>query len=88
MASWYSMSAHRLGTCLNSSNGNIDYVLEQLAATPSIDPEVMRALESAREGSTRVQAIVRDLEIFSRPEVQAPGRVDVASVAGSAVSMA
>ncbi|MDB4929432.1 MAG: Sensory box histidine kinase/response regulator, partial [Myxococcaceae bacterium] len=53
--------AHEINNPLAYVQGNLDFVLEKLAAEKGLDPELGLALEDAREGAVRVREIVRDL---------------------------
>jgi PAS domain S-box-containing protein len=80
--------AHEINNPLAYVKGNLDYVIEKLAAETTIDPDVVLALEDARTGSNRVREIVRDLKMFSRADLESRGPVDVESVVKSSIAMA
>jgi len=83
--------AHEINNPLAYATTNVGYALEELreAAAAGLPPpaEVMAALEEARDGARRVASIVRDLKLFSRPEVSTGG-VSLNRVAESALNMA
>lgn len=64
------------------SNGEI------ARSQPNIAPDLVTALEEAREGAERVRRIVHDLRLFSRPQEAPPVPVDVERVIESALSIA
>ncbi len=80
--------AHEINNPLAYIKGNLDYVLETLAGETGLDPDVVLALEDAREGANRVRAIVRDLKMFSRAGAASKGPVDVEAVVTSSIAMA
>src|SRR6185369_16736114 len=52
------------------------------------EADIGRLLGDVREGATRIQALVRDLRSFARPDVERVAPVDVREVIDSCVRMA
>jgi signal transduction histidine kinase len=78
--------AHEINNPLAFVMSNLEFVLAHLG--PNGDPEVVEALNEARQGATRVAGIVRDLRAFSRTEeAQEPHSVDVRPIIESALKM-
>ena len=69
--------AHEINNPLAYVKGNVEHVLEELRGVEGIEPDLIAALDEAREGAERVRRIVQDLRLFSRPEDDAKGAVDV-----------
>jgi PAS domain S-box-containing protein len=80
--------AHEINNPLAYVRANIDHVLEDLRLRRDLDPDLVKALEEAREGAERVRAIVGDLKTFSRPDAAPTGAVDLEAVIDSSVAMA
>ncbi|HET7755399.1 MAG TPA: ATP-binding protein [Anaeromyxobacteraceae bacterium] len=81
--------AHEINNPLSFVLGNVEWALERVAQGE--DPRtVATALEEARDGARRVQAIVRDLKTFSRSEQDPDSRrpVDVVPVLRSSLNIA
>lgn len=82
--------AHEINNPLAYIKGNLDYVLELLGArtAPAIDPDIVLALEDAREGSLRVRDIVAKLATFSRVDAEERSLIDLDAVVRSATAIA
>jgi PAS domain S-box-containing protein len=57
--------AHEINNPLSLVVSNVDFALGELARA-GVEPEVVRALEDARDGGRRVRDIVRGLQAFAR----------------------
>jgi PAS domain S-box-containing protein len=85
--------AHEINNPLAAATANLDFVskgvgdLAQRYGTTEF-AEIQEALRDAREAADRVRIIVRDLKIFSRPEEERRGAVDVQRVLESSLRMA
>jgi PAS domain S-box-containing protein len=79
--------AHEINNPLAFVLANLDVSLEALRERGGPE-EVLRALEDAREGGTRVSEIVRDLRTFARDRGGARARVDVRRTVQSSVNLA
>ena len=77
--------AHEINNPLAFVRANLDFALGRLANGPL---DVRLALAQAREGSERVEAIVRDLKTFSRPADAGRGPIDVGRAIESAITLA
>ncbi len=84
--------AHEINNPLTYVTVNLDLALRELAALRRLGVDVdsiVRRLTEAREGSSRVVRIVRDLGMFARVDPDAEARpVDVNAVILSALNMA
>ncbi|MCE9581079.1 MAG: PAS domain S-box protein [Planctomycetes bacterium] len=65
--------AHEINNPLSYVVANLEFATARAAAIP----EIVRALEDAREGAARVAKIVRDLRVYTRAEDEPPVPVDV-----------
>jgi PAS domain S-box-containing protein len=79
--------AHEINNPLAFVLANLEYAIRELRSGRA-GPEVVTALEEAREGGARVREIVRDLKTFSRADDSVRERLDVARVLRSAISLA
>ncbi len=79
--------AHEINNPLAFILANLEYSLAELRRA-GVDPEVLRALEEARDGGLRVREIVRDLKAFSRAEDHGRDAVDLRRVLQSALGLA
>jgi CheY-like chemotaxis protein len=79
--------AHEINNPLAFILANLEFAVSELERTGA-DPEVLRALGEARDGSVRVREIVRDLRTFSRAESGAKERVDPRSLLQAAIGLA
>ncbi len=83
--------AHEINNPLASLIGNLSMVSEKL---PQLEPagplisQIREEIQDAQEAAERVQTIVRDLKVFSRPEDETVGPVDAFSVMDSTLRMA
>ena len=89
--------AHEINNPLAVVIGNLELMAADLtdltngAESPDrarLHDELAQSLEDAREAAERVRLIVRDLKIFSRPEEEKLGAVDVRVVMESSLRMA
>jgi PAS domain S-box-containing protein len=92
--------AHEINNPLAFIVSNLGFVGEELARLRLALPEdvlrreelrvdeTLRAVAEAREGAERVRNLVRDLKVFSRPEDEGVGRLDVRRPLDSALAMA
>jgi len=86
--------AHEINNPLAFILGNLEFALGELGTLGElgkgpIDPEILRALSEARDGSIRVREIVRDLRAFSHAEGGGGGEVlDVRTVLQRAIGLA
>jgi len=86
--------AHELNNPLACVMANLDLAareLVELAERRGLGPEIRdlrEELQDAREAVERLRTIVRDLKIFSRPEAEATGPVDIVAVLESSLRMA
>jgi signal transduction histidine kinase len=89
--------AHEINNPLAVALANVEYVSDVLAqeATNARDPETAKRLATLvepirdmREALDRMRDIVRDVKLFSRPDEQTTGSVDVTRVVDSATRMA
>jgi len=92
--------AHEINNPLAFIVSNLGFVGEELARIRLALPddvvrrqelrvdEALRAVAEAREGAERVRKLVRDLKVFSRPEDEAVGPLDVRRPLESALAMA
>ena len=79
--------AHEINNPLSFVLANLEFAIRELRRSGT-EPEVVKALEEAREGGTRVREIVRDLKTFSRADDAAREPLDVGRVLRSALSLA
>jgi PAS domain S-box-containing protein len=79
--------AHEINNPLAFILANLEFAFSELERAGA-DPEVLRALGEARDGSVRVREIVRDLRTFSRAESGAKERVDPRSLLQAAIGLA
>ncbi len=79
--------AHEINNPLAFVLANLEFAIRELRRS-GIAPEVVAALEEAREGGSRVREIVRDLKTFSRADDAAREPLDVGRVLRSALSLA
>ncbi len=92
--------AHEINNPLAFIVSNLGFVGEELARLRLALPddvlrreelrvdEALRAVAEAREGAERVRNLVRDLKVFSRPEDEGVGPLDVRRPLESALAMA
>jgi PAS domain S-box-containing protein len=85
--------AHEINNPLAAATANLDFVSKAVAELaqrfgPPEFAEIQEALRDAREAADRVRIIVRDLKIFSRPEDERRGPIDVQRVLESSLRMA
>lgn len=85
--------AHEINNPLAYVLGNLEFALDRLAAGHPLESaalaEVTQALDQAREGSTRIGHITRDLKVFCRSDAEATsGPVNVRRVMESSISIA
>jgi PAS domain S-box-containing protein len=83
--------AHEINNPLAYAMGNLSFAIEHLQGLPDSMPElttVLSALRDALEGAERVRRTVRDLKMFSQPESDRQGPVDVERALRAAISMA
>ncbi len=83
--------AHEINNPLAYAMGNLSFAIEHLQGLSDSTPElatVLAALRDALEGAERVRRTVRDLKMFSRPESDRLGPVDVERALRAAISMA
>ena len=78
--------AHEINNPLAYAKGNVEYVLERLRDAKGIDPDIVSALEEAREGAERVRRIVQDIRLFARPEGESIAPIDVDRVVEAALT--
>lgn len=87
-------TAHEINNPLTYVQGNVSFVLEELAGLDSgrLDPgqieDMLEALKEAQEGAERVRVIVRRLQAFARADQDTKRRVDLNRVVEEAVNMA
>jgi CheY-like chemotaxis protein len=79
--------AHEINNPLAFVLANLEFGIRELRRDAS-GPDVLSALEEARDGGTRVREIVRDLKSFSRADDAARAPLDVGRVIRSALSLA
>lgn len=85
--------AHEINNPLAYALSNQAFAIEQLRALAADAPSddrfaaALDALEEARDGARRVRDIVRDLKLFSRPDDDSLGPVDVVGVVETAIGM-
>jgi signal transduction histidine kinase len=85
--------AHEINNPLAYVLGNLEFALERLACGQPLESatlaEVVQSLDQAREGSTRIGHIARDLKVFCRSHGEtSPGPVNVRQVMESAINIA
>jgi PAS domain S-box-containing protein len=88
--------AHEINNPLACVTANLELLREEL--TPPVpgeppptrmpQPEILAALDDAREGAERVRVIVRDLRLFARGDAGERGPVDLGGVLQAAERMA
>ena len=83
--------AHEINNPLAVVMANLEFVTGLLAQLPS-DVRGLKELDAplldAREAVERIRAIVRDVKLFSRPQDEERGAVDVKTVIESSIRMA
>jgi PAS domain S-box-containing protein len=80
--------AHEINNPLAAVMGNLDHLAEELATLPEDAPAgLAAALEDARAAAERIRNIVKDLKLFSRPDEERRGPVDVHAVLNSSIRM-
>ncbi len=79
--------AHEINNPLAFILSNVEFALDELRRAGA-DPEVLRALDDAKDGGVRVREIVRDLRTFSRPVNEVREALDPRAVLESAVGLA
>jgi PAS domain S-box-containing protein len=77
--------AHEINNPLAFMQTNLVLLADRLAATA--DPELARVLADVRDGAARIQALVRDLRSFARPDTERVAAVDLREVVDSCVRM-
>jgi PAS domain S-box-containing protein len=81
--------AHEINNPLSYVLANLQFALDELAKLPDDRMARVRgALEEARHGGERIQAIVTDLKTFSRPDDRDRGPVRVSQAVESAITIA
>lgn len=82
--------AHEINNPLSYLLANLQFALGELArgVNPQAIERVQSALEEARHGGERIQAIVSDLKTFSRPDERDHGAVRVSQAVESAITIA
>ncbi len=85
--------AHEINNPLAYVSLNVNYAAQEVHRLAEIagsneHQELLTALTSAQEGCERIRLIVRDLKVFSRPDEERRGPVDVRRALDSALSMA
>jgi PAS domain S-box-containing protein len=82
--------AHEINNPLSYLLANLQFALGELArgTNPQAIERVQAALEEARHGGERIQAIVTDLKTFSRPDERDHGPVRVSQAIESAITIA
>jgi PAS domain S-box-containing protein len=90
--------AHEVNNPLAYVMGNLDLAARELAAlereqrgqTPALDTRlasIRKRIDQMQEAAERIRVVVRDLKVFSRPDDQSIGLVDLGSVIDSAINM-
>jgi signal transduction histidine kinase len=85
--------AHEINNPLSYVSSSLNFALEELKAWPAPErlgqllPDVLSALEDARQGTERVRNIVKDLKSSSRRDDEARGPVDLHLVLASALNI-
>lgn len=77
--------AHEINNPLSYLIGNLSFVNSEVEGL-TFDPGVREALNDAATGADRIAAIVRDLQLFSRPDLTVTA-VDVGSVVHSSLRL-
>jgi signal transduction histidine kinase len=83
--------AHEINNPLAVAVANLEFVSDLLVddGTPSaLAKRIVEAVGDAREALDRIRMIVRDVKLFSRPQDEQVGQVDVTRVVDSAARMA
>lgn len=80
--------AHELNNPLAVVMANMEFVAATLRAEPGISEELVAALRDALDAAERMRMIVRDLRVFSRPDEERMGPVDLRPVIESTLRMA
>ena len=75
--------AHEINNPLAYVMANLDFAREALGG----DERAREALDDASEGVRRVAQIVRDLKLFSRPDAEREGAVDLREVLRTSIKM-
>jgi PAS domain S-box-containing protein len=81
--------AHEINNPLAAVMANLDFVARELIdpRTPGDPTALATPLDEARAAAERIRQIVRDLKLFSRPDEQRRGPVDVRRVMESSLRM-
>ncbi len=82
--------AHEINNPLATVIANLDLAQGEVSALPPehLSPDLRDELADAREAAERVRLIVRDLRMFSRPEEERRGPIDLRSVLEGTLRMA
>jgi PAS domain S-box-containing protein len=80
--------AHEINNPLSFVLANLGFAVEAIRTGTGSPGEVLRALEEALEGASRVRTIVRDVKTFSREHAEDAGTCQVAQVLQSAANVA
>lgn len=83
--------AHEINNPLASVVANLDLAVQdatEMSRSSTMSPDLLDALQDAREAANQVRHIVRDLKVFSRAEDDKVEAVDVRRVIDSALRMA
>lgn len=81
--------AHEINNPLTYVMGNLSLAQEMLREqNDPLSAQLLRMLEDAMHGATRVSSIVRDLKSFARTDEERIGAIDVRGVLESSIQMA
>jgi signal transduction histidine kinase len=80
--------AHEINNPLAYVLGNLEFALSRLKPQAPVEPEVVNALQHARDGSERIRLTTRDLRVFCRSDDNVAKAVDVRKVMESSINMA
>ncbi len=82
--------AHEINNPLTALVSSLDFLNEALEAHPALaaDADFVDLLLTSQEATGRVREIVRDLKLFSRPDEERRGAVDLAAALESTVRLA
>jgi len=89
--------AHEINNPLASMIANLEYLSEEIAAFERDPPQksplgflqgLRETIEDTRAASARIRHVVRDLKLFSKPDEERRGPVDVERVIESTLKMA